>query len=394
MSWRDLSAGLKGAVLGSRETQRFAEELRSYFKRRHCFLVSSGKTALALILLALRELQPNRDRVLIPAFTCYSVPSAIARAGLEVSLCDIDPDTLDFAEQQLRNKLTDPRLLCVVPVHLFGLPADVARLRTMINDPGLFIVEDAAQAMGSRVGGTMLGTTGDVGFFSLGRGKALSAVEGGVVLTDRDDIGEVLARKYAELEEYGIRQTCVLFVYALALWMLIRPALFWLPRALPFLRLGETIYDPDFPMRKFSSLQAGLARHWRRNLAAFHAVRRTRVAAWRKSLKSMCKDDALPLLRYPLMLDSAEEARRVVRESNRQGLGIAPSYPEPVHRVPALAAEFSGQDFPAATEAARRLVTLPVHGYVREADRERVLRMLQEVRAEREEGETLGMVHG
>jgi perosamine synthetase len=264
----------------------------------------------------------------------------------------------------------------------------------MINDPDLFIVEDAAQAMGSRVNGAMLGMTGDVGFFSLGRGKALSAVEGGVVLTDRDDIGEALAKKYVELEEYGVRQTCVLFVYALALWMLIRPSLFWLPRALPFLRLGETIYDPDFPMRTFTGLQAGLTRHWQRNLAAFHAVRRARVAAWRRTLKSMCEDDALPLLRYPIMLDSAAEASRVVRESNRQGLGIAPSYPEPVHRVPALTAEFSGQDFPAATEAARRLVTLPVHGYVREADRERVLRMFQAVRAEGKEEITLGTVHG
>jgi perosamine synthetase len=108
LSWRDLSAGLKGALRGSRETQRFAEELRSHFNRRHCFLVSSGKTALALILLALKEARPDRDRVLIPAFTCYSVPSAIVRAGLKVSLCDIDPDTLDFDEQQLRANLTDP----------------------------------------------------------------------------------------------------------------------------------------------------------------------------------------------------------------------------------------------------------------------------------------------
>ena len=378
LSWRNLSAGLQGWVRGPRETQRFSDELRACFNRRHCFPVSSGKAALTLILLALKEMRPERDKVLIPAFTCYSVPSAIVRAGLKVSLCDIDPLTFDFDLRQLRDKLADPRLLCVVPVHLFGLPADVARLRTMVNDPHLVIVEDAAQAMGSRADGCMLGTFGDVGFFSLGRGKALSTVEGGVILTDRDDIGETLARKLNELEEYTALQTLALFLYALALWMLIRPALFWLPKALPFLRLGETIYDPDFPMRAFTGLQAGLARHWQRNLAAFQKVRRSRVVEWRKSLKSMCKNDAQPLLRYPLMLDSAEEVSRVVRESNRQGLGLARSYPEAVHCVPELAAEFAGQDFPSAREVAQRLVTLPVHGFVRGADRERILKALNQ----------------
>lgn len=381
-SWRDLSAGLQGAVRGRRETQRFADELRTCFNRRHCFLVSSGKTALTLILLALKELRPERDRVLIPAFTCYSVPSAIVRAGLKVSPCEIDLTTLDFNEQQLRDKLADPRLLCVVPAHLFGLPADVTRIRAMIDDPDLIIAEDAAQAMGNQSSGRLLGTSGDIGFFSLGRGKALSTVEGGVILTDRDDIAAVVARKYTELDDYGLLQIMALIPYALALWILLRPGLFWLPRLLPFLRLGETVYDPDFPMRRLSGLQAGLARDWQRKLATFQGVRRTMVGNWQRVLKSIHTDNPLPLLRYPVLLDSAEEAGRVVAESNRQGLGIAPVYPDAVHRIPALAAEFAGEDFPAATAAARRLVTLPVHGYVRDADRAKILRMFQAESAE------------
>ena len=379
LSWRDLASGLQGWVRGRRETQRFAGELQARFNRRHCFLVSSGKAALTLILLALKEARPKRDQVLIPAFTCYSVPSAIVRAGLQVSLCDIDPSTLDFDARQLREKLADPRLLCVVPVHLFGLPADVGRLKAMINDPEVAIVEDAAQAMGGEHLGRKLGTLGDVGFFSLGRGKALSTVEGGVILTDRDDLGGAIAGKFAKLEEYRCPQNLVLFLYALALWVLTRPALFWLPKAMPFLRLGETTFDPEFPLRKLAGLQAGLARNWQLKLAAMQIIRRTAVQDWQASLPSpfLPAGEATPppLLRFPLVLATAEDARAVVGEGARQGLGIALSYPDAVHRVPALAARFTGQDFPVATDAARRMVTLPVHGYVRPKDRRKILKL-------------------
>ena len=77
---------------------------------KHCFLVSSGKAALTLILQALKELHPERNEVLIPAFTCYSVPSSIVRAGLKVKLCDISPDTLDFDYNQLEKILNDYQL--------------------------------------------------------------------------------------------------------------------------------------------------------------------------------------------------------------------------------------------------------------------------------------------
>jgi dTDP-4-amino-4,6-dideoxygalactose transaminase len=179
--FRDIISGLKGLIRRHRELNRFEAELKQYFGVRHCFLVSSGKAALTLILQALRNIHPDRDEVLIPAFTCYSVPSAIARAGLKVRLCDIDPNTLDFnfdrlskilkqysakppskpsrannpyplpqaqrssslprempsifhrGEALLQPDASSSRLLAIIPVHLFGLPADIARLRKILK---------------------------------------------------------------------------------------------------------------------------------------------------------------------------------------------------------------------------------------------------------------------
>lgn len=388
LTWRDIASGIRGLVRGQRETARFAEELQGYFQSKHCYLVSSGKAALMLTLLALKEANPKRDRVLIPALTCYSVPSAIVRAGLKVTLCDIDPTTLDFDYRQLPGKVADPQLLCVIPVHLFGLPADVPRLKRLIDDPAVAIIEDAAQAMGGTRDGEKLGTLGDVGIFSLGRGKALSTVEGGVILTRREALGKALGVKVAALESYSGAQTLVVALYALALAVLTHPVLFWLPRAIPFLRLGETIFDPDFPLRRLSGLQAGLARHWQAKLEVFQAVRRSAVQQWLGRLPigflSANAANPLPLLRFPTLLASAEAARQVLAAGSRDGLGLAPAYPDAVHRLPGLAAQFAGQDFLSAEDVARRLVTLPVHGYVATKDRAKIFALLSDVEEARQ----------
>ncbi len=378
----DLVSGLRGMLRGVREAERLREELKEYFKNKHCFLVSSGKAALTLILLSLKESHPDRDQVLMPAFACYSVPSAIVRAGLKIVLCDIDPDTLDFDFEQLPEKLSNPRLLCVIPIHLFGLPADIGRLRRLLRDPAVAVVEDAAQAMGGEWQGEKLGTLGDVGFFSLGRGKALSAVEGGVILTDSDELGRRLRARVAALPEYDAAGKLSLFLYAKALWILMRPTLFWLPSALPFLRLGETRFDPGFRIRKMTAFQAGLTRGWAVKLSNLRQVRRAGANFWAEMLprvfpRPFGPQKAVPdLIRFPLLLDTEGEAAALLRESARLGLGISRTYPDAVKGIAVLREEFSGQEFPRAHHAARRLVTLPVHGYLTREDREKILRLI------------------
>jgi perosamine synthetase len=183
----DIINGIKGLIRGQKEIERFRSELKDQYGVKHCFLVSSGKAALTLILKALHNLHPERDEVLIPAFICYSVPSAIVRAGLKVKLCDVNPDTLDFDYDQLgklvaqsskRNKLkadeaesskghiqtkdselsaisyelSANRLLAIISAHLFGLPANIDKVRDKVSDPAVTIIEDAAQVLRSTWG--------------------------------------------------------------------------------------------------------------------------------------------------------------------------------------------------------------------------------------------------
>ncbi|MEW6442102.1 MAG: DegT/DnrJ/EryC1/StrS family aminotransferase [bacterium] len=362
-------AGIFGCLRGSEERERFASELGAYFDVRHCFLLSSGKAGLAVILEALHDLRPARDQVLIPAFTCYSVPSAIRRAGLKVSLCDIDPATLDFDRAQLARILgreAGARILAVVPTHLFGLSADVGRARELAGACEAFVVEDAAQAMGAHHGRSQAGAVGDVGFFSLGRGKALCAVGGGIVLTDRDDIAERVEAHVRALPRDRLLDGLKLILYAFALALFIHPRLFWFPRMLPFLKLGETIYDPGFPIRRLSSFQAGMTRGWQRRLERLRSRRGENARRWMAAVdgaafKPIVAEVPENLIRFPVLAPTRDRREAAVGGGTGAVLGIAPAYPGTVDSIRELDFTDRTDRFPGAREVAERLFTLPVH---------------------------------
>jgi len=457
--FRDIITGIKGVFRGKEELERFKSELKEYFGVKHCFLVSSGKAALTFILQALKELYPDRDEVRIPAFSCYSVPSSIVRAGLKVKLCDINPDTLDFDFDQLSKILsqyshakasrkpnelsansyellslntqpkthnttnsinsgnsTNPknRLLAIIPTHLFGLPADVDRIRDLVDDPEVTIVEDAAQTMGAELNGNKLGTLGDVGFFSLGRGKALSAVEGGIILTDRNDIAEKIRSQLAVIPGYNIVSLMRLFFMAISLTLFLHPVLFWLPKSLPFLKLGETIYDPHFKMKKMSSFQAGLSKGWQKRLEEFKKIRSTNSKQWSKLIKSLhmfaqpaqwnelevnissglnglsnltgaintinTSNTINPnFIRFPIRVDNEELRNKILMESQQRGLGIMPTYPDSIDEIQEIKEFFQGQHFSMAKEVAHQLITLPIHSFVSHDDKEKIAALISQV---------------
>lgn len=380
LGFKDILSGLGGLLRGTKAIERFESELKDHFKVRYSYTVSSGKAALVLILQALHELSPERDEVLIPAYTCYSVPSAIVNAGLGVRLSDVSRETLDFAYERLEEELDNPRLLAVVPTHLFGFPADVERVKDMARKRGIYVVEDAAQAMGAEWNGTTLGTRGDVGLFSMGRGKAFSTVEGGVILTDDAGIGCTIGKRLDAVDSYGILDSLKLVLYALALTVLIHPLLYWLPKSLPFLKLGETRFDPGFPVRKLSAFQAGLAKGWQKRIAALREIRAhnaAKLAGYGVSPVGMLMGGLPDLIRFPFQCRDAEVKRRILEAGERMGLGIAEGYPDSIDGISELGLMADGKGYPGAKELAERLVTLPVHPFVKEMDIEEIVKQLR-----------------
>lgn len=372
--------GIMAMCRGDKAINVFTDQLKEYFNVNHCFLLSSGKASLTLILQALKELYPDRDEVLIPAFTCYSVPAAIIRAGLKVRICDVEPETLDFDYRELAEQLSYPRILCVIPTHLFGVSADIPKVRALIGDRDIPIVEDAAQSMGAECNGRKVGTLGDIGFFSLGRGKAFSTVSGGVVVTNLEKVGAVLDRQFAFVPPCSFSGQIVLALYAVAILVLSQPWLFWIPKSLPFLRLGETHYDPDFSIKRLSAFQAGTTVGWQRRLIELRNIRQQNAGY-------LCKSGVMPnggsellssgVIRFPVMLSNAAEKMAVLRESGRSGLGGAEAYPSTVDCIEELQGCIAGGTSEKAQSIVDRLVTFPVHPYVTEMDMDKIAALLR-----------------
>lgn len=386
---RDIFEGFKRLLRGDSEINNFQSDLQEYFKVRYCFLTSSGKAALTLILQALHHIYPDRNEVLIPAFTCYSVPSAIVRAGLKIRLCDINPETLDYDFEKLQNTLQDKQnLLAIVCQHLFGLPANMAKINGILDDPQISVIEDAAQAMGNVADNRHLGTLGGIGFFSLGRGKAFSTVEGGVIITNSDKIAESLRHRIKKIPVPSAATTSKLIAYALALSVLAQPSLFWIPKLIPGLKLGETIYDPQFPMNQFSQFQAGLARNWRKRITFFQSQRKQNLLFWEKMLsqfvwlKPLVKRDDLPgrsfpLLRLPVLVQNKSLRNDLLKISEKHGLGIMPTYPSTVDKIEELKFESNDKAFPGAKKCVERLLTFPVHPLISSKDRHKIIDQLR-----------------
>jgi dTDP-4-amino-4,6-dideoxygalactose transaminase len=363
LGWRDLVGAVAGLCAPTRTVLARAEEIREYFRVRHVSLVSSGTAALTLALRALNELSSRSD-VVIPAYTCYSVPAAVLDAGLRPVLCDIGPTTFDFNPELLERCLTD-NTLCVVAHHLFGIPADIDRLHRVCRSRGIFVIEDAAQAMGVRAGGRYLGTIGDVGLFSLGRGKNITSGSGGIIVTSDDRIAQVLDSQYRVLGSpsrvHDLRKLAELAFMAL----FVRPSLYWVPASLPFLHLGETVFPTHVPRRRLSGVEAGVLHQWQRRLEGSNRVRSDNGADLQRRLAASRRHGTShAYLRLPVFAATPGDRRRLYEASQRSGLGMSLGYPAPLNELPQLKAWMDERRFPCATTVAGRLLTVPTHHFV------------------------------
>ena len=344
------------------------DSVRQYFGSRHVFLVSSGKAALTMTLLGLKAASP-RTEVVIPAYTCYSMPAAVISAGLRPILCDINPSTFDFDHEQLEATLND-NTLCVVAHHLFGIASDIARVRAMCHARGIVVIEDAAQAMGVESGGRMLGTLGEVGVFSLSRGKNITCGSGGIVITDSDHIAAALRAQWPRLESPLTAESLKDFAKLVVMAIFIRPRLYWIPNALPFLRLGQTIFPKSVAVKRLSGMQAGLLHDWQHRLSQSNQKRSEMAASVSRQMSlSLPQGPSHPYLRLPIFAATPQGRERIHSFAQRRGLGVSLAYPTPINEIPEISHMFDGRRFPSARRVSEHLLTLPTHQWISEKDK-------------------------
>lgn len=166
------------------------------FRAKHAISVNSATTALHAAVAAC-NIGPG-DEVLVSPYTMVASASAILMNGAVPVFVDIDPDTYTMDPGQIERWIT-PHTKGILTVNIFGLPSDVPRIMEIAKKHGLYVIEDNAQAPGATVNGKEAGTMADIGVFSLNYHKVIHSGEGGVLLTDSDE----LARKCRLVRNHG-----------------------------------------------------------------------------------------------------------------------------------------------------------------------------------------------
>jgi len=325
-----------GMLTQGPETRAFESEFSATVADRPCVAVNSGTSALLLALKAL-GIGPG-DEVILPSFTFAATANAVVLAGAVPVFADIEPDTFTLAPNGLSSAITS-RTAAVLPVHLYGHPADMTALSRVARRHSLAIVEDAAQAHLAMIGGLPVGTLGDAAAFSFYPTKNMTTGEGGMVVTNSEET----ARIARLLRNQGMEQ-----------------------------RYRNEIVGYNMRM---TDIHAAIGRVQLRSLKTWTERRRRNAAVLANALRGV----EVPIERsdaqhvYHQFTIRVPGGRRDALSSalSEAGIGNAVYYPVPVHLLPAYGRE--NLDLPETNRATHEVLSIPVHPSLSRNDLRRVV---------------------
>ncbi len=335
-------------ILGQ-EVAAFEEEFADYCNAAGCVGVNSGTDALLLALRAC-EIGPG-DEVITVAHTAVATAAAIRLAGATPVFADIDPATYTLDPAGLEAAIT-PRTKAVIPVHLYGQPADMNPILAISRVRELRVIEDCAQAHGAAYQRRPVGNLGDLACFSFYPTKNLGAMGDGGAVVGSDP--ELMAR-VRMLREYG-----------------------WTPQA-------RYVSQIDGLNSRLDELQAAILRVKLDHLDRWNARRRYIAIHYTNRLTPLA-EEGLITLPYTVPDNVHVYHLYVVRVPNRDhvrqtladaGIGTGIHYPVPIHQQPAYRDAYPGLHLPETERAAGEILSLPLHPHLSPGDADRVIDALE-----------------
>jgi dTDP-4-amino-4,6-dideoxygalactose transaminase len=307
---------------------RFEEKFAAYAGTKHAIAVNSGTSALHLALIA-AGIKPG-DEVIAPAMTFIATVAAIDYAGAKPVLVDIDPKSYCMDPTKVEERITD-RTRAIMPVHLYGQPADMDPILDIAKRHNLIAIEDAAQAHGAEYKGRRCGSMGDIAGFSFYPGKNLGAYgEGGAVVTNRDDFTKTVRM----LRDWGQEKKGVHVLKAF-----------------------------NYRMEGFQGAVLGVKMN---HIEAWTEGRRRAATTYNRLLRDVpgiVLPTEMPYARHVYHVYGAlvKDRDAVARKLQEAGIGTNVHYPNPIHLQPCLAElGYKRGDFPNAERLADEELSLPM----------------------------------
>ena len=326
-------------ILGP-ESKAFEKELAAYFGVKHVVLSSSWTAAVHLLHIA-QGLKPG-DEVLVPSLTAFPSIEPMIHVGAKPVFCDID-DTYTIDPEDAKKRITK-RTVGILPVHLYGRPANIDAIQKLARDHGLWIIEDCAQSHGAKWKGKRAGSYAPLAAFSFYPSKNLTVYgDGGAIATEDEQI----ARKVTMLRNHG--------------------------------RKDKYLHEKVGFNLRFNEIQAAIGREQLKVLDELNAGRR-RAAEWYRRELAGVKGIALPpgdqdgqtesvYHMFVIRLDHHDAREGLARALKEQGIETGVHYPVPNHLQPAITELYGNPvSLPKTEDYVKRILSLPMFPSITEQE--------------------------
>jgi len=334
---------LSGMLAQGPEVAAFESEFSAIVDGRHSVAVNSGTSALHMAFVAAGI--GAGDEVIVPSFSFAATANAVGLAGATPVFVDIELDHFNMDPAAVEAAIT-PRTRAIMPVHLYGHPADLVALSAIAEKHGLLLFEDAAQAHAASVNGKPVGAWGIAGSFSFYPTKNMTSGEGGMITTASDD----LARMSRVLRNQGMER-----------------------------RYENEVIGFNTRM---TDIHAAIGRVQLTKLAGWTAKRQENAAFFSANLQGVVTpptaDGAVHVFHQYTVRVVDQDRDAVAEELGKRGIGTGVYYPTPIHRLPSFRLDV---DLPTTELATTQVLSLPVYPSLSQGELDSIVEAVNAVAA-------------
>lgn len=331
-----------GMIASGPKVALFEKQFAEFVGTKYAVATTSGTTALHLALLSL-GIQKG-DEVIVPSFTFIATANIVLFCNAKPVFCDVNPRTFNIDPLKIENLITE-KTRAIMPVHLYGQPADVKPITEIAEKKGINVIGDAAQAHGAKYENKMIGTFGNVECFSFYPTKNMTTGEGGMLTTDNEE----LAEKARSIQNHGREKTKWGYEHG---------------------RLGYNY--------RMTDVAAAIGIEQLKKLPSFVQKRRENAQYYDKNINSV---------ETPYVLEKTEHAyhQYTIKTKNRESIinklkkndiGFGIYYPKPLHFYRHLK-QYSHNDLKNSELLVQEVLSIPIHPALTKQDLETIINVLK-----------------